>query len=215
MKTRTLIITISIIIIFVIESLAGDEKYIVAMQKNIKSLYEAKSVADLQSAVNAIERISSVEKNKWEPHYYAAFGYVMMANRDSVAAQRDIYLDRALEALKKAVELAPEESEVLALQGFAYMIRLSIDPGSRAPQFAGITMQYLQGALKLNPENPRALGLMAQMQLGTAQFFGSPIDDACKTANAALVKFDNFKSTNPLAPAWGRSMADRITKLCN
>ena len=209
------IIFISIGLFFAIKAFAGDEQYVAAMQKNIKSLYEAKSISDLQSAVNAIERISSVEKTKWEPQYYAAFGYIMIATRDSVAERRDLNLDKALEALKKAVELAPQESEVIALQGFANMIRLSVDPAARAPRLAGLTVQYYQAALKLNPENPRALALLAQMQLGTAKFFGSPATEACQTADAALLKFDTFKSDNPLAPTWGRPMTEQLKLQCN
>jgi hypothetical protein len=68
--------------------------------------------------------------------------------------------------------------------------------------------------VQLNPENPRALALMAQMQYGTAQFFGSPTTEACTTLSLALQKFDTFKSDNPLAPQWGRGMAEGLKEQC-
>ena len=55
-------------------------------------------------------------------------------------------------------------------------------------------MQSLGGALSLNPENPRALALIAQTQYGTAQFLGSPTTEACATNASALEKVATFKS---------------------
>jgi tetratricopeptide (TPR) repeat protein len=208
-------ITITVIF-FTLSTLAvaDDKQYEAVMKKNIQALYEAKTADEYQTSINAFQRIAGVEKNKWEPHYYSAFGYVMIAAKGTAAEQRDANLDLALESIKKAAELSPNESEIIALQGFVYMIRVSIDPASRGPQFAGLAMQYFQSALKLNPENPRALCLLGQMQFGSAQFFGSSTDEACATINAALDKFDTFKSENTLAPQWGRQMTERLKQSC-
>lgn len=216
MKTIKQIIVLIALAITVFSSacFASDGQYIEAMKKNIQLVYEGKSVADLQSAVNGFKRIATVEKTKWEPHYYAAFGYIMIATRDSVAERKDQALDLALESIKNAVAIVPNESEVVALQGFVYMIRISIDPASRGSRFTGLAMQYFQTALRLNGDNPRALALLAHMQFGTANFFGSPTDEACQTNNAALAKFDTFKSENPLAPQWGRGMSEKLKAGC-
>jgi hypothetical protein len=66
----------------------------------------------------------------------------------------------------------------------------------------------------LNPENPRALALLAQMQFGTARFFGSSTIEACGTNTKALEKFEKFKSDNALAPQWGRGMAEEMRDEC-
>ena len=95
------------------------------------------------------------------------------------------------------------------------MMRVAVDPASRGAQYSGMAMQAFGKATSLNPENPRALALMAQMQYGTAKFFGSPATEACATLNAALQKFDTYKSDNPLAPQWGREMALGLKKECN
>jgi tetratricopeptide (TPR) repeat protein len=202
------------LMILSIDALADNEQYQAVMKKNIQALYEAKTQDEYQASINAFQRIAAVEKEKWEPHYYSAFGYVMMAAKGTTAAEKDANLDLALELIKKAAVLSPDESEIIALQGFVYMIRVSIDPASRGAQFAGQAMQYFQRALKMNPENPRALCLLGQMQFGSAQFFGSSTDEACSTINAALVKFDTFKSENPLAPQWGRQMTERLKQSC-
>jgi hypothetical protein len=193
---------------------ANDNKYAEAMQKNILSVYTAQSIEELQTATNALERIAATEKTKWEPYYYASFGYVMMATREKDATKKDAYLDLAFTAVNKAKEIAPNESEVITLEGFNYMIRLTVDPASRGAQYSGLSMASFGKAIALNAENPRALACMAQMQYGTAQFFGSPTTEACATLAKSLEKFSTFKSDNPLAPVWGKEMAEGMKKDC-
>lgn len=198
----------------VLPGLANDKKYQEAMTKGILAVYQAQSIADLQQAVNALERIGETEKTKWEPYYYAAFGYVMMATRESEGTKKDTHLDLAMTAVDKAKSVAPEESEVIAMEGFVHMIRLTVDPASRGQQFSGLAMQSFGKAVALNPDNPRALALMARMQFGTAQFFGSSTTEACLTAAKALEKFGTYRSENPLAPAWGKEMIEELKAQC-
>lgn len=193
---------------------ANDDKYVTAMQKNIQVLYQATDIPHLQQVVNGLERIASAEKTKWEPYYYATFGYIMIANLETDGAKRDAYLDQATTALNQAKALQPNDSEIITLEGFIYMIRITVDPASRGSQYAGQAMQAFGKATGLNPENPRALTLTARMQYGTAQFFGSPVTEACATVNAALEKFNTFRSDNPLAPQWGKGTAEELKGLC-
>ena len=215
MKTLNISILIALLMLTVIQvTSANDAKFVEAMKKNIEALNNAQSIEEFQGIVNTFERIGSAEKAKWEPQYYAAFGYIMMANREKEASKKDSYLDQAMAAIEKAKAIVPNESEVIALEGFAYMIRVTVDPATRGPQFAGQSMQSFAKAAALNPENPRALALTAQMQYGTAQFFGSSTAEACETITKAIEKFDTFKSENPLAPAWGRPMAEKLKAQC-
>jgi hypothetical protein len=188
----------------------NDDKYIAAMQKNIQVLYHATEIAELQQAVNGLERIASAEKTKWEPFYYASFGYIMMANREKDGVKKDAYLDQALVSLDQAKAILPNDSEIIALDGFISMLRITVDPATRGQQYAAQAMQAFEKAAAINPENPRALALKAQMQYGTAQFFGSPATEACATLSAALEKFNTFKSDNPLAPRWGKGVAEEL-----
>lgn len=192
----------------------ASDKYGEAMQKNIQLVYAAASAEEIQSAVNALERIGEAEKDKWEPYYYAAFGNIMLATREKEATKKDAYLDQAIKHVEKAQALNPAESEVVALEGFVHMIRVTVDPASRGQQYSGMAFQAFGKALAMNPDNPRALVLMAQMQYGTAQFFGSSTSEACSTLNRSLEKFETFKSDNALAPRWGKEMAERMMEQC-
>jgi hypothetical protein len=216
MKTTNLLLSAVVLWLVTAGSLnADDTRYVEAMQKNIQSVYKAKSVTDLQGSVNSLERIAAAEKVKWEPYYYVSFAYILMSNFEQDAAKKDLYLDQANASIEKAASINDNESEIVALVGFIHMMRVAVDPASRGAQYSGMAMQAFGKATSLNPENPRALALMAQMQYGTAKFFGSPATEACATLNAALQKFDSYKSDNPLAPQWGREMALGLKKECN
>jgi len=210
MKTITLLFAMAL----GLSSWANDNKYLESMTKNIEAVYKAQTIEEIQSAVNALDRIAIAEKTKWEPYYYSAFGNVMMANREKDAVKKDGYLDLALASVEKARAIKEDESEVVAMEGFIHMIRLTVDPATRGQQYSMMSMQAFGKSLGLNPENPRALSLMAQMQLGTAKFFNSPPTEACDTLTKALEKFETYKSENPLAPVWGKGMTEELKKNC-
>lgn len=210
MKTGALILAMTLSLI----SLANDGKYLEVMNKNIEAVYKGQTIEELQQAVNTLNRVADAEKTKWEPYYYSAFGCVMMANREKDAIKKDGYLDLALVAVEKAKAIKENESEIIAMEGFIHMIRLTVDPATRGQQYSGMAMQNFGKAIELNPENPRALSLLAQMQFGTARFFNSPATEACGTVNKALEKFETFKSENPLAPVWGKGMTEALKKNC-
>jgi hypothetical protein len=209
---------ISVLLILLVSShnfsFADDRTYLEAMKKNVHIVYTAKSTADLQGAVNALDRIASSEKTRWEPYYYAAFGYIMMATLEQDATKKDAFLDAASAAVEKAKLIKVNESEIVCLEGFIHMIRLTVDPASRGQQYSGLARQAFAKASALNEDNPRALALQAQMQYGTAQFFGTPTTDACRVVNTALEKFETYTSPDPLSPQWGKEMALDLKKEC-
>ncbi|MFM9838952.1 MAG: tetratricopeptide repeat protein [Cyclobacteriaceae bacterium] len=210
MKTITFIF----VLLFSTNVFATDSKYMEQMGKHIQAVYAAQTVEQYQDAVNAFDRIAAAEKTKWEPYYYSAFGSVMMANNEKEAPKKDAYLDKALAAIETGKSINPSESELVALEGFVHMIRVTVDPATRGQQYSGIAFQTYNKALDMNSENPRALGFLAQMQMGVARFMGSPTSDACETGRKALEKFTTYKSDNPLAPQWGKGMTEGLLQSC-
>ncbi len=193
----------------------GQDKYTAQMLKNIESVYNAKTTDEYQAAINSLERVGNAEKTKWEPFYYSAWGYLMMATSEKDGGKKDQLLDLSAEALKKANALNENESEIIALDGFIQMIRVTVDPATRGPKYSALAMQAYNKALAINSENPRALGLLAQMQFGMAKFFNSPTTEACTTAAKSLEKFQSYKSPNELAPVWGKGMSEGLVKQCS
>ena len=209
MKTK-----LSFFLILLSASILAADKYTDQMLKNIDLVYKAQSPEELQSAVNTFERIANAEKDKWEPFYYAAFGNIMLANREKEVSKKDALLNNAKVFVDKAYAINANESELIALEGFIYMMKVSVDPATRGQQFTMLSMQAYGKALSINPNNPRALALLAQMQYGTAQFFKSPTTEACTTLTKALEKFAAEKPENALAPLWGKGMAEGMKSKC-
>ena len=210
MKTSAFILMLTLIITV---SYAQD-KYTTQMLKSMESVYNSKTPEEYQAAINAMDRIGNAEKTKWEPFYYSAFGYLMIATKEKDVVKKDQFLDLSAAALAKGKAINENESELVALDGFIQMIRVTVDPAARGAQYSGQAMQLFGKAVALNPENPRALGLMAQMQFGMANFFNSSTTEACATAAKSLEKFQTYQSTNPLAPKWGKGMSEEVVQQC-
>jgi tetratricopeptide (TPR) repeat protein len=211
MKTK---ITFLLALVISIYANATDEKYFSQMGKQIQLVYTAQTIEQYQEAVNVFDRIAAAEKSKWEPFYYSAFGSIMMANKETDGTKKDAYLDKALLAIENAKAINHNESELIALEGFVHMIRVTVDPATRGQQYSGMAFQLYNKATSMNPENPRALAFLAQMQMGVAKFMNSPTTDACNTNRKAIEKFASFKSDNPIAPQWGKVMTEGLTKQC-
>lgn len=216
MRTLTIIPLILGLIAFFVTLIANaNDRYTEVMKQNIESIYSASTSEEFQSLVNTFERIGESEKNKWEPFYYAGYGYLMMAIREKEVTKKDALLDLSLKAIEKGKSIMPAESELISLEGFNHMIRVSVDPASRGQMYSGLSMQAFNKALAINPDNPRALALLAQMQYGTAKFFGASTAEACATNNKALEKFESSNTDNPVAPKWGKQMAEGFKSQCN
>lgn len=204
----------AIILTLIVSTLTAQDKYTETMLKNIDAAYKAKTLAEHQAAANAFERVAAAEKTKWEPYYYAAFSNIMMANLETEGSKKDAFLDLAAKDLDQAKAINANDSEITALEGFVHMIRVTVDPATRGQEYSGKAFRSFSTAVALNPENPRALALLAQMQYGTAQFFGSSTAEACGTVEKSLQKFETYKAESALSPQWGKQMAEGMKSNC-
>ncbi len=205
----------TLVFVFVMTaSLAFGSEYEEAMKAGIKDLYAARSLNEYQQVASKFERIASVESAQWLPRYYAGYAYVIMSSLDSVAENKDKYLDLSKQQIDKAAEIEPNNSELLALEGFNHMIRVSIDPGSRGQEYSGLSMQALNKAVAIDSENPRALYLLARMSYGTAQFFGGSTEESCQMLEKSLQLFETKQPASEIAPAWGKNQALGMKNIC-
>ncbi len=194
--------------------LAGNGQYEAAMGKNIPAMFAASSTEELTKIVNQFERIGDAEGDKWEPYYYASFGYIRLMQFTEDAATKDQYLDKAMNMIEKGEQVNPNESELESLRGYVHMMRLTVDPATRGQQYSGLAFNSFNKAVSLNPDNPRAVFLLGQMQLGTAQFFGGGDGGSCETFRKASTLFENDNDENPFAPSWGKSAVEEALKGC-
>jgi len=216
MKKYTLIIAISLI--GMMNVMANDSAYVEAMKNQLEKFEKAQSAADFQVVANGFTRIGEMNSTEWLPMYYSAFSLTNAGFRAEGTKEKDAFFKQAQDLIDKAVTQHGENSELVAMKGYALMGELSVDPGSRGQQMSALVMNTFGKALSYDPENPRAMALMAQMELGMAKFFGQGPEKACGMAKKSLQLFNaeaNYKEGNPLAPKWGKDLAEKITQQCS
>ena len=201
---KRLIFTIALFVASFISKATDTECFMQAMGQNLMELGKAKDVTALQEVANKFERIASSETAEWLPNYYAALCYNIIAQKQKEGSGKDKYLDKTdsfIEKLSKQNVTNQDEVEVLKAQN--YMMRISVDGQARWIKFGSAFEGAIAKAKEINPENPRAYMLKAQMVYYTPAQFGGEPEKACPEVQEANAKFTNFKPTSPIAPTWG------------
>jgi tetratricopeptide (TPR) repeat protein len=197
---------------------ASQDAYLKAMQKSITQLWQGSSVLELQNAANSFSRLADLNPDEWLPPYYEALAYAQMGYRSDESLKiKDSYFSLAKASIEKASALSPNNSEIVAMMGFITMGELSLDPGARGQNLSPLAMQTLGKAIALDPQNPRALVMMAQMEWGTAQFFSQSPEKACAWLIKSLEAFAQEASrtdNNSIEPLWGAVMAEQMKGQC-
>lgn len=212
---KTLVTTILLAFAFVFSASANDPAYENAMKKQLQAMKTIQTLEESQAVTNAYLRIAEAKNEEWLPLYYAAYLKTIAAFRFEV--DKDQYFDQAMVLVKKADKISPNNSEIVALQGFVTMGQLSVDPISRGQEMSGQAMQLFGKAIALDKQNPRATILMAQMELGMSQFFGNGPEKACGLARVGLELLEKEQAKvdeNYLLPTWGKREADQVAGAC-
>lgn len=177
-----------------------------AMLETIGKLNYASAIEDFRGTGNTFERIALNETGEWLPLYYAAHCYIIISFQEPDLAKKDPLLDKAQGFLDKAFKLAPEESELFALQAFLYPSRMTVDPMARGMQYIGLLNQAIEKAIQLNPGNPRAYYLKAVIALNMPEGMGGGAAFAKPMFETAKTRFENFQPKSPLWPNWGKEI---------
>lgn len=209
------ILTLALGILWVTFANATDPAYVKAIQKQIGGMKTIKNAEESQAVSNGFLRIAEANTSEWLPIYYAALTQTTSAFRFDV--NKDQYFDQALELVKKADQVAPGNSEITALHGYILMGKISLDPANRGQSLSPEAMQLFGKAINLDRENPRAITLMSQMELGMAQFFGSGPEKACGMARMGLELFAKEEvkvDESYILPTWGKMNAEEVAGAC-
>lgn len=209
------ILTLAFLFVWITFVKANDPAYVKAVQKQKEGMKTITSAEESQAVYNGFLRIAEANSSEWLPIYYAALTQTTSAFRFDV--DKDQYFDQALELVKKADQIAPGNSEITALHGYILMGKISLDPANRGQSLSPEAMQLFGKAISLDRTNPRAVTLMAQMELGMAQFFGSGPEKACGLARMGLelyAKEEGKADENYLLPTWGKMNAEQVIGAC-
>tara|TARA_A100000171_G_scaffold40051_1_gene40083 strand:- start:2524 stop:3168 length:645 start_codon:yes stop_codon:yes gene_type:complete len=211
---KKLTILIALFITSFTLSAQSQEAYMNAMVKGLQSMGAERNLENLQASAGQFERIAAIASDQWHPQYYAALNYINASFLAEGVKAKDQLLDKAKPFVEKAKALVPNNSEVVALEGFYFMAQLAADPASRGQSLSGLASQTFGHAMQLDAKNPRAMALMAQMQYGTAQFFGSSTAGACGLVEKSIPLFSAEEKGKSFDPTWGIEMAQELMSSC-
>jgi len=211
---KKIILSVTILLVSLL-SMAQKAEFLQTMQETLAEFSKCKNVADIQALGNKFEMIANVEKSEWLPVYYHAHCYIIMSFMEQGdAAKKDSYLDVAEKSIAKLIEMAPQESEVYALQSFYYIGRLVVNPMERGQEFSGLSGQAVAKSLALDANNPRAKMIKLQSDIGGAPYMGLDPKSFCPQAKQLLSEWDNFKPKSSIYPVWGKDQVEGIVKGC-
>ena len=193
----------------------GAAAYPKAMQGGISQMKKAKTAEDFNATANTFSRISEAMPGEWLPGYYKNLARLNGLGGAPAGKEKDQQLEEILAEIDLLLKQQPNNSELLTLKGYQHLLYMASDPASRGQQWSAKTIQVLHEAIGANPQNPRALLLMGQMQFGMAQFMKSSTDEACKLFRKAneLYAAEQNKA-EALAPSWGAETAQRMQQNC-
>lgn len=164
---------------------------------------------NLQETRNRLQRELQTPEATWMTVYNLAYTDILMTFGLKEEATKLRLLDEAegylgkLETMKDA-----DRSETEALKAFRYLSLMNMDPQVNGPKYSGSILTNLGKALKLNPDNPRAILLSAMFHNNMAVFMNTKYEDYAKEITRAkelLLQQDSTK----LSPVWGMSLCNQ------
>lgn len=160
------------------------------------------------------ERIAAAEKTSWLPNYYVAFVNTLTAFNTKDAAQMNLLLTKAQNAVDIEMIKTPNNPELLIVQAMIHTARIASDPMTNGAKLSPVVMQLYSKAQAIAPENPRAIFGKAEFEIGAAQFWGTDTKPLCAQIEKAIGLFATFKPETPFSPKWGLDRAQAALKNC-
>ncbi|MBC7508185.1 MAG: hypothetical protein H7320_05450 [Ferruginibacter sp.] len=207
---------LSAIILFItVAVFAQNEKFTVAMKKNLAAMDTSfKNPANLLAVANTFERVASVEKNQWLPYYYAALCQVNYGFLEQDKSKVDGYADKATLLISKADSLSPNNSEISCVKSMIASCHMMVDPMQRWQEYGQESSSNMDAAMQQDPNNPRPYFLKGQGLKYTPEQFGGGCTTAKPQLQIALDKYAAFKPASEISPNWGKERVEMLIKEC-
>ncbi len=157
------------------------------------------------------EQLYSLDKTNWLIPYYAGMTrslmcLLKMGDRDALANDALMWLARA-----KSIQV---NDEIYCAESLAYTAKMSVNPALRWLTYEGKIKNSLNLAKKLNPNNPRAYILEANIQQKLPFIFGGGCKSAKPLIQKAELAFSAQNRANSIEPSWGIQSLVKLKKAC-
>jgi len=187
-----------------------DSLYYSLMEQALKDFDSAKTLSEIIESKYKFERISRIAPQEWLPTYYITYStlrYVYNNSNDS--ENNKLYLEEAKKHIGQLTKNAhADQSEIKTLLGYYYAALILLDPKANGKKYSKEVLRSYKDALKINPENPRAIILLAFFEQRLPKFMKSKRNPKTEVAKAKEL-FDK-EEKNIHAPYWGRNYLNYV-----
>ena len=157
------------------------------------------------------EQLYAVNKTNWLIPYYAGMTRSIMCllklgDKDALANDALLWVGRAKSIMAN--------DEVYCAESLAYTAKMSVNPLLRWLTYEGKIKKALNLAKKLNPNNPRAYVLEANIQQKIPYIFGGGCNSVKPLIEKAELCFNTQTKSNSLQPSWGFQSLVQLKKAC-
>ena len=182
-----------------------------ALEAAVMQFNQATKNQAYQELYLQFEQLYAVNKTNWLIPYYAGMTrsimcLLKMGDRDALANDALLWVGRAKSIMAN--------DEVYCAESLAYTAKMSVNPPLRWFSYEGKIKKALSLAKKLNPNNPRAYVLEANIQQKIPFIFGG----GCKSVKPLIQKaelcFNAQTKVNSVEPSWGFQSLVQLKKAC-
>ena len=157
------------------------------------------------------EQLYTVNKTNWLIPYYAGMTrsimcLLKMGDKDALANDALLWVGRAKSIMAN--------DEVYCAESLAYTAKMSVNPLLRWLTYEGKIKKSLSLAKKLNPNNPRAYVLEANIQQKIPYIFGGGCNSVKPLIEKAELCFNTQTKSNSVEPSWGFQSLVQLKKAC-
>ena len=181
------------------------------LETAVMQFHQANKNLNYQELYLQFEQLYAVNKTNWLIPYYAGLTksimcLLKMGDKDALANDALLWVRRAKSIMAN--------DEVYCAESLAYTAKMSVNPLLRWLTYEGKIKKSLSLAKKLNPNNPRAYVLEANIQQKIPYIFGG----GCKSVKPLIQKaelcFNAQTKANLLQPSWGFQSLVQLKKAC-
>jgi len=182
-----------------------------ALEAAVMQFNQTNSPSSYTQLFLKFEQLYSLDKTNWLIPYYAGMTRSIMCLLKM--GDRDALANDALLWVGRAKSIMPND-EVYCAESLAYTAKMSVNPALRWLAYEGKVKNALSLAKRLNPNNPRAYLLEANIQQKLPFIFGG----GCKSAKPLIQKaelcFNIQTKPNSVEPSWGFQSLVQLKKAC-
>lgn len=176
---------------------------------------ELMETGNFDQSEQLFERIASAEKNEWLPHYYIARINSLKSWNEKNETTLRAQLDKAQSHLDLAFQIDESNTELLIMQAQVLTNWVAYDGMTYGMKFGPKISELYSKAIKLQPENPRAVYCQAEWEIGSARYFGKDTKPFCTQLEKSIELFAKFQPESDLYPTWGENRAQQAFQNCN